>query len=83
MREMHFPSKAEMDLLNQEIIDAYDYLGNAASTTDCTGLIPSAPASRAELESYQNMYQFEPPYLDDSIMENTEPEENSRESRQH
>ena len=28
---------------NQKIIDSYDYLANAASTQDCTGLIPAAP----------------------------------------
>ena len=27
---------------NQKIIDSYDYLANAASTQDCTGLIPAA-----------------------------------------
>ena len=36
---------------NQKLIDSYDYLSNAASTHDCTGLIPSAPVSEAELES--------------------------------
>lgn len=25
---------------NQKLIDSYDYLSNAASTHDCTGLIP-------------------------------------------
>lgn len=48
---------------NQEIIDSYDYLTNAASATDCTGLIPSLPESKAELESYNDLYQFEPPKL--------------------
>ena len=28
---------------NQELIDHYDYLKNAASSTDCTGLIPALP----------------------------------------
>ncbi len=46
---------------NKKIIDAYDYLGNAASTQDCTGLIPSAPKSAAELESYEAIYHYEPP----------------------
>lgn len=49
------------DKKNQEIIDSYDYLANAASTQDCTGLIPSAPTSKAELESYEQIYNFEPP----------------------
>lgn len=46
---------------NQEIIDAYDYLSNAASMQDCTGLIPSEPVSAAELESYEDLYHFLPP----------------------
>lgn len=36
----------------------------AASAWDCTGLIPSAPSSSAELESYEAIYPFEPPKLD-------------------
>ena len=33
------------DEKNQKIIDDYDYLSNAASMQDCTGLIPSEPIS--------------------------------------
>ena len=46
---------------NQEIIDAYDYLSNAASSHDCTGLIPTEPVSIEELESYEELYHFLPP----------------------
>lgn len=46
---------------NRQIIDSYDYLANAASTTDYTGLIPSLPTSEAERESYEELYQFKPP----------------------
>lgn len=46
---------------NQQIIDSYDYLANAASTQDCTGLIPSAAKSQAELESYEEIYRYQPP----------------------
>lgn len=55
---------SEQTLTNQEIIDSYDYLSSAASAWDCTGLIPSAPSSSAELESYEAIYPFEPPKLD-------------------
>ena len=55
---------SELTLTNQEIIDSYDYLSSAASAWDCTGLIPSAPSSSAELESYEAIYPFEPPKLD-------------------
>lgn len=46
---------------NEEIIDSFDYLSNAASSQDCTGLIPSLPESEAELESYEDLYHFLPP----------------------
>ena len=49
------------DIKNQEIIDAYDYLSNAASSQDLTGLIPSAHSSAEELESYEKLYHFLPP----------------------
>lgn len=48
---------------NQKLIDSYDYLSNAASTHDCTGLIPSAPVSEAELESYEDVYHYRPPRM--------------------
>ena len=50
-------------LSTKEIIDSYDYLANAASTTDCTGLIPSAPVSKAERESYEDVYLYTPPEI--------------------
>lgn len=46
---------------NQKIIDDYDYLSNAASSGDCTGLIPAPPQNEAELESYCDLYQYLPP----------------------
>lgn len=48
---------------NQRIIDSYDYLSNAASTQDCTGLIPSAPLNNEELESYDALYKYRPPEI--------------------
>lgn len=53
--------KKESKRSNQERIDACDYLASAASAMDCTGLIPSAPTSRAELEAYEELYPFLPP----------------------
>ena len=49
---------------NQEIIDSYDYLSNAASTQDMTGLIPSEPVSTEELASYEDVFHFLPPHGD-------------------
>ena len=45
-------------------IDSYDYLSNAASAQDCTGLIPVGPTNRAELESYEEVYHYRPPKID-------------------
>ena len=42
--------------MNQE---TYDYL-KASSAQDCTGLIPAAPQSEEELESYEELYPFLP-----------------------
>lgn len=38
---------------SQGIIDSCDFPSNAASTQDCTGLIPSGPVNEDELESYE------------------------------
>ncbi|PWJ48082.1 hypothetical protein [Faecalicatena contorta] len=51
------------DKENEKIIDDYDYLSNAASSMDCTGLIPSLPVTDAELESYNDLYQYQPPVI--------------------
>lgn len=45
----------------EAVIEAYDYLGKSASTTDYTGLIPFAPKNDYELESYETIYPFRPP----------------------
>lgn len=45
---------------NREIIDDYDYLANAVSSMDCTGLIPSLPKDEEEIRSYNEIYQFLP-----------------------
>ena len=51
---------------NQEIINSYDFLSNAASTQDCTGLIPSGPVNEDELESYEAVYHYQPPKIKNS-----------------
>lgn len=48
---------------SQEIIDSGDFLSNAASTQDCTGLIPAGPADEDQLESYEAVYHYQPPKL--------------------
>lgn len=49
----------------QTLIDSFDYLGKAASTMDCTGLIPSLPKDDYEVESYEALYPFLPPKIED------------------
>lgn len=39
---------------------------SVCSSTDCTGLIPALPSSEAELEAYEEMYQFCMPQPQDS-----------------
>jgi len=39
--------------------DAFD-IQKTGSLMDCTGLIPSAIQSEDELESYEDLYQFQP-----------------------
>ena len=46
---------------NQEVIDSYDFMSNAASSQDCTGLIPAGPVDEAELKSYEAVYHYQPP----------------------
>ena len=41
--------------------DNFDYLANAASATDCTGLIPSLPQTEDELDSYNDIVQYMSP----------------------
>lgn len=53
--------KKESKKLTKQSINDYDYLTNAASAMDCTGLIPSLPQSEEELESYNDVYQYRPP----------------------
>lgn len=44
------------DKKNEEIIDSYDYLANAASTTDYTGLMPTPADTEAEREAYDAIF---------------------------
>ena len=43
--------------------EEYDFLSNAASPQDCTGLIPAAPVDEAELEAYESVYHYQPPKM--------------------
>lgn len=47
----------------EDTTDQYDYLANAASTQDCTGLIPGNPLPIDFEESYGEVYHYEPPKI--------------------
>ena len=48
---------------NEQLIDSYDYLANAASAHDCTGLIPGGMPDVDELEAYNEIYHYRPPQI--------------------
>ena len=48
---------------NEEIDENIFEMCNVCSTTDCTGLIQVVPRTEAELESYEELYPFRPPFL--------------------
>lgn len=52
----------KIDEENEKIIDRYDYLANAASTQDNTGLIPANPYPEA-MEAYEEVFHYEPPKI--------------------
>lgn len=48
---------------NNRIINEYDFFSSACSSTDCTGLIPSAVQEISEWEHYNDLYPFGVPDL--------------------
>ena len=57
---MHVNTK-KIDKENEKITDCYDYMTNAATTQDCTGLIPGNPLPGDNMETYEDIYHYEPP----------------------
>lgn len=51
----------EEKMLNTYQTEDYDYLANSATGMDCTGLMYRTPVNEAEMESYQQVYQYLPP----------------------
>ncbi|MCC8049181.1 MAG: hypothetical protein LIP10_00785 [Clostridiales bacterium] len=43
----------------EELTDPF-LTGSVSSDTECTGLMPTPPASEAEMESYEELYPFSP-----------------------
>ena len=62
--------------------DNFDYLANAASATDCTGLIPSLPRTEDELDSYNDIVQYMSPAAKSSAADGQDvrPDEKHRSS---
>ena len=58
-----FNKKKKRELTNEEIDENIFEMCNVCSTTDCTGLIQVVPRTEAELESYEELYPFRPPFL--------------------
>ena len=56
-------NKKKRELTNEEIDENIFEMCNVCSTTDCTGLIQVVPRTEAELESYEELYPFRPPFL--------------------
>ena len=50
-----------LDESNRRIDENIFEFNNSCSTTDCTGLIPSAPVREGAIESYEAVYPFLPP----------------------
>ena len=57
LKNLHMPYDAEDDRV------LYDDPFDVVSTTECTGLIPAAPASAAQVDSYSDIYDV--PLADD------------------
>ena len=70
-RTSHHPDKdVSPDVSGQELFfpahkNNYDIDIQACSSMDCTGLIPSLPQSFAEVEHYNDLYQFLPEHVSD------------------
>ena len=58
--------KKGKDKTELKIEDSYDYLTHSASSTDCTGLIPTPASTEAEREAYQAIYHYMPKELNDN-----------------
>lgn len=57
--------KSQFEDFLEDVVDQ-SYVSSAG---DCTGLIPSAPSSDAELEAYEQLYHFIQPARDDEKKE--------------
>lgn len=54
----YYPKNADYYPRGASYPEEYDYLGNSASATDCTGLIPAGTIDAADLMNYQDLVHF-------------------------
>ncbi len=59
-----YPEKQKQQFTEQDYI-------KSGSSTDCTGLIPSAPLNDEEFYNYQDVYSFLPPPPDEEACSDT------------
>ncbi|MCD7715812.1 MAG: hypothetical protein LUG56_01345 [Lachnospiraceae bacterium] len=59
MKNQDIIRTARSNLNESEPGDPY-LSGSVSSDTECTGLMPTPPASDAELEAYEELYPFRP-----------------------
>lgn len=55
--EFSAPKKEPSPAVDNNLEDSC-FSKSICSATDCTGLIPALPSTEAELEAYEEMYQF-------------------------
>lgn len=50
----------KIDQENEFMTDRFDYMSNSATVRECTGLIPGNPIPGDFMETYQDVYHYEP-----------------------
>lgn len=57
-RTKKYPQKKEPEKIDYHEFSDSCFSKSICSAGDCTGLIPALPSSQAELDAYEEMYQF-------------------------
>ena len=63
LRKRYGDELKAMNHVPEDLADTSDF--DSCSAMDCTGLIPSLPQSFAEVEHYNDLYQFLPEHVSD------------------
>ena len=64
-KSLRSPYESGMSTVTDTLDKDFDYLTNACSACDCTGLIPANPHPLREdaLDAYQDVYAYQPPKI--------------------